>query len=62
MFNLPKHNKRDDRSGYFSNQEKEVLREIIHSEKANLQVFPLQDKDESERYQKILKDLDSKIV
>ena len=61
MFNFLKH-KRDEGSEYFSTQEKDVLREIIHSEKANLQVFPLQDKEESERYQKILKDLDSKIV
>jgi hypothetical protein len=42
--------------------EKEVLREIIHTERENLRVFNLSNKDEQIRYEKLLDRIDKKLI
>jgi hypothetical protein len=45
-----------------SSSEREILREIIKSEKANVQVFNLPNKQEQVRYEKVLERLDGKFA
>lgn len=45
-----------------SEKEKEILREIVRSEKASLQIFSLPSKKENNKYQKLLNRLDSKLT
>jgi hypothetical protein len=45
-----------------STDEKEILREIVKSEKANLRIFSLPNKQENNKYERILKSLDNKLA
>jgi len=45
-----------------SGSEREVLREIIKSEKANIQVFGLPNKQEQLKYERVLERLDGKFA
>lgn len=45
-----------------SGSEREILREIIKSEKANVRVFNLSDKQEQIRYERALERLDGKFA
>ena len=44
-----------------SKKEKEILKEIVQSEKANLEVFSLPNKRENEKYKNILGRLNNKL-
>ncbi len=45
-----------------SDKEREILLEIVRSEKANLQVFSLPNKRENKEYKELLSSLDSKLA
>ena len=45
-----------------SKQEKEILREIVQSERASLKVFSLSNEKENKKYEKILNTLNSKLA
>ena len=44
-----------------SQQEKEILKEIVQSEKASLEIFSLPNKKENEKYKNILGRLNNKL-
>lgn len=60
MKNMKKYIKKEDIS--ISDIERELLGEILKSEKANLRVFPLNDKKEQVKYEKILDQLCNKLA
>lgn len=45
-----------------SPEEKEVLKEIVHSERENVRVFNLPNRREQSRYEKLLDGLDKKFT
>ncbi|MCL5008833.1 MAG: hypothetical protein M1400_00635 [Patescibacteria group bacterium] len=53
--------KKDKKVIKVSGVEREILREIVRSEKANIRVFNLQNKSEHNRYERTLQSLDNKL-
>lgn len=45
-----------------SGAEKEVLREMVQSERANLNIFGLSNREEQSKYERVLKRLDGKLI